>query len=115
MSVLSQYLQHVDKKGNHTHRTEEVIDVMYAVLRLILCFRRRFFVTSAGRLGLGPRSMRPDDGIAILKGGNTPFVLRKVEGGYLMIGSAYVHGIIDGEAVQLHLSGDGTCVEFQLR
>jgi hypothetical protein len=39
--------------------------------------------------------------IAVLKGAQTPFVLRKVgESEYCLIGECYVHGIMHGEVWQ---------------
>ncbi|KAF2821671.1 hypothetical protein CC86DRAFT_99272 [Ophiobolus disseminans] len=65
------------------------------------CRHRRFFITAEGRMGIGPRSMRADDLIVILRGGRLPFILRgNGAGGYWLVGGAYVHGIMNGEAVQ---------------
>ena len=56
---------------------------------------RRMYTTSAGRIGLGPKSMRPGDKVVILRGGRTPFVLRSAGEteavGDLLIGEIYVH------------------------
>jgi hypothetical protein len=76
------------------------IDAMYSATHVSNCKSRRFFVTTAGRTGLGPRSMQPGDLVVILRGGRTPFVLRKKADGYWLIGPAYVHGLMDGEVVQ---------------
>lgn len=65
---------------------------------------QRFFVTSSGHIGLGPRSLIEGDVLAVLGGGKLPFVLRLAEerscGIYTMVGPAYVDGIMDGEAVR---------------
>lgn len=81
-------------------------------------FRRALFVTEGGRLGLGPSKLRAGDCVYYLLGGQTPFILRqshicrilRVSSyprlGYVgrqcfeMVGDAYVHGFMDGEAVQ---------------
>jgi hypothetical protein len=42
---------------------------------------RRFFITSLGHLGLGPRYIRPGDSVMIFAGGPTPYVLRHVPTG----------------------------------
>lgn len=63
--------------------------------------QRLLFATDDGRLGLGPSSLRAEDQIWILAGGDTPFLLRPqaTEGEYKMVGLADVHGIMHGESV----------------
>lgn len=60
---------------------------------------RKFFTTAKGTIGLGPRSMRPGDLVCVLCGGKVPFILRKDGAGYTLVGEAYVHGIMDGQAL----------------
>ena len=38
--------------------------------------------------------------MVILYGWKTPFVLRPVSEGYLLIGECYVHGLMHGEAIE---------------
>lgn len=67
--------------------------------------KRCLFRTRSGRLGLGPQCVRPGDGVWLVAGSRTPYLLRKKgqdeEGrerlGFL--GEAYVHGVMHGEAV----------------
>lgn len=62
---------------------------------------RRFFVTQAGLLGLGPDSAKVGDVVYIIPGASTPFVLRGNEKKqHQIIGESYVHGIMDGEFMQ---------------
>ncbi|KAB8223957.1 hypothetical protein BDV33DRAFT_200003 [Aspergillus novoparasiticus] len=92
-------------------------------------YRRRFFITAHGRIGLGPASMEKGDRVCVLPGGRTPFILRRryrdklilrrlyrdrriltifhhglefdVEfpTAYELIGDCYVHGLMDGEGI----------------
>lgn len=56
------------------------------------------FVTKKGYLGLAPWNAREGDVVAILLGGCTPFLLRRIRGSrYSLVGEAYVHGIMAGE------------------
>lgn len=58
------------------------------------------FISSAGRLGLGPDTLATDDAIFILSGVDTPFIFRRLNTGqYRLIGECYLHGVMDGEAV----------------
>jgi len=62
---------------------------------------RRMFRTQKNYLGMGPRSAQAGDQVWILPGANVPFILRPlaVETNYQLIGEAYVHGIMKGEAL----------------
>ncbi|KAM7191506.1 hypothetical protein V8F33_008857 [Rhypophila sp. PSN 637] len=62
----------------------------------------RIFRTANGFLGMGPLSSEIGDEVWVLEGGKTPFVVRRPrEGGSRcrLIGEAYVHGIMHGEAI----------------
>ena len=62
------------------------------------CDNRRFFWTREGRIGWGAEQVREGDVVGVLDGGSVPFVLRRVETGFEVVGDAFVHGIMDGEA-----------------
>ncbi|KAM0800502.1 heterokaryon incompatibility protein-domain-containing protein, partial [Usnea florida] len=64
------------------------------------CYGRSLFFTSKGLLGLGPEEARPTDVVAVLLGCSVPMLLRKVESRYQVLGEAYVHGIMEGEAME---------------
>jgi hypothetical protein len=52
-------------------------------------------------MGIGPRSVQPGDLVVHLRGGWYPFILRKVmHDDYRLQGEAYVHEIIDVDAVE---------------
>lgn len=65
-----------------------------------------FFVTRKGYLGVGPPRTRVGDQVWVLHGGRVPFVLRTTKSDdsavlpleRTLVGDAYVHGIMDGEA-----------------
>jgi hypothetical protein len=62
--------------------------------------RRRLFVTKERYLGLGPASMVDGDEVWVVPGAGAAFVLRPVEEHtFHLIGEAYVHGVMNGEAV----------------
>ncbi|KAF2838109.1 hypothetical protein M501DRAFT_1004951 [Patellaria atrata CBS 101060] len=64
--------------------------------------RKRFCCTVEHRLGWVPDPAKPGDLICILYGGRTPYVLRpSVNGRYKLIGPAYVHGLMYGEAMKM--------------
>lgn len=84
------------------------------------CHHRRFFTTKSGFFGLGPEAMlgkgiEPGKSIvAILFGANVPFILQKTGDTYCLVGEAYVHGVMNGEAVEMWKRGDLEEVDFQL-
>jgi hypothetical protein len=63
---------------------------------------RRLLRTEKGYLGMGSVSVEPGDQVWVLKGGDVPLILRPVKDGrYRLIGEAYVHGIMRGEALRV--------------
>lgn len=64
--------------------------------------RRKLAITEKGYIGLVPAETERGDLVCVLYGGQMPFILRAIEGSekYELIGEAYVHGIMDGEALR---------------
>lgn len=62
-------------------------------------FRRRMFTTDNGYIGNGSQLAQKGDLVCILQGGRVPYILRPQDEHYLLISEAYVHDIMDGEAV----------------
>jgi hypothetical protein len=73
---------------------------------------RCFFITDTSLIGLGPPGMRPDDKLFVLLGCSAPIVLRPASRSassqtsahqsqmqYRVVGKAWVHGLMDGEAL----------------
>jgi hypothetical protein len=75
---------------------------------------RRFLVSDGGYMGLAPESAEEADLICIILGGQTPFVLRPHEDLYELIGPCYVHGIMDGEAMEQLRLGNFDLEDFVL-
>jgi hypothetical protein len=66
-----------------------------------MCYSRRVFVTEEGDLGIAHQSARVGDEVVVVPGAAVPFVMREVEGGaYALIGEAFLHGAMDGEALE---------------
>lgn len=62
---------------------------------------RRLFRPKNGYFGSEPLFMQPGDLVCILFGGRVPYLLRKRANaeGYILVGTVYVHGIMDGEVL----------------
>ncbi|ERF76469.1 hypothetical protein EPUS_06131 [Endocarpon pusillum Z07020] len=64
--------------------------------------RKRFCSTDNGRLGWTPDPAQEGDLICIFYGAKVPHVLRPCgDGRYRLLGGAYLHGMMDGEAMQM--------------
>ena len=71
----------------------------------------RFFVTKAGRMGLGPRSIESGDQVSVLNGAREIFILRKLQDSVQLMGIGYVHGHMHGESLP---TGDASFEEIVL-
>ncbi len=74
-----------------------------------------FLMTDDGRMGSGPLGAAEGDWVVVLNGMRIPVVLREVptrilagdsnDSCYQFVGTAYVHGVMDGEAVDIASTG----------
>jgi hypothetical protein len=55
------------------------------------------------------------DVIRILSGGKTPFCLRPKNKRYLLLGERYVHGLMDGEAIDVPERGELDRRTFEIK
>jgi hypothetical protein len=78
------------------------------------CHHRRFFTTTSGYFGLGPEAMLGEGVCSILFGASAPFILQKQGDVYRLVGEAYVHGVMNGEAIEMWKRGELEEVDFQL-
>lgn len=84
------------------HPDAAVMASTYQASFEFMAWRRTFFTTRKGLIGLGPRSTQPGDKICIFSGGRVPFILRGRGTHYQLLGEAYVHGLMKGQAIQAH-------------
>jgi hypothetical protein len=74
-------------------------------------FGRRPFISSRGHIGLGVEDVEDGDLVVVVCGVNVPLLLRSGEKGkYRLVGDAYVHGVMDGESMDLSVE----VVEFEM-
>lgn len=65
--------------------------------------RRMFVVTTSDRIGLVPFETRSGDKLAVLAGGNVPYILRPRSQNrnlFAFVGECYIDGVMDGELMQ---------------
>ena len=83
-------------------------------MNLELAQYRRVFRTQNGYFGLGPPAMRSGDSVCVLFGFTTPFILRRVDDHYILIGECYVHGIMHGEVLEQWRNGEFEEMGFEI-
>ncbi|KAH6699772.1 heterokaryon incompatibility protein 6 [Leptodontidium sp. MPI-SDFR-AT-0119] len=59
---------------------------------------RGFSTTRTGYIGLVPPLAQAGDLLVVIFGATVPYVVRRVQSGYLLVGDAFVHGLMYGEA-----------------
>ncbi|KAK0510158.1 hypothetical protein JMJ35_007552 [Cladonia borealis] len=104
-------------RATDAHVAEFVQRVQEVVLN------RQLIKTVDGRLGLAPHLAKKRDLVCILFGCSVPIVLRPMqdpethERFFEIIGECYIHGIMEGEALELAKSGDDSISqeEFEIR
>jgi hypothetical protein len=77
-----------------------------AELGCVHALDRRLARSAKGYLCLVPDNAAVGDVIALLQGAKTPFILRGGEGGHMLVGECYVHGLMYGEGWDADLLGD---------
>jgi hypothetical protein len=67
---------------------------------------KRFFVAESGLLGVAPSNVRLGDLVCVMLGGKVLFGLREMGGEhYQLVEEAYLHGYMDGRAIDLAHEG----------
>jgi hypothetical protein len=74
-----------------------------------------FLCYEAGYMDLAPPGASKGDLICILYGCKLPFVLRKQQEQYLLVGSCYVYGMMHGEVLESVRSGKLSIRRMDLR
>ena len=96
------FLDNVYKAMFKGHNMESSINPFAALVEETYD-RRRLFVTKKGYIGVGFESLTVGDKVILPAGADAPYVFRPVagrDGAYNLIGEAYVHGIMEGEALK---------------
>lgn len=78
----------------------------YEALVRNYCFDRAFFITAAGRMGLGPSNVSQGDIVSVIPGGGVPYCIRNSRDHWLFMGESYVEGLMRGEAISVWQAGE---------
>jgi hypothetical protein len=91
---LAEALTHTDEIVLLFRAMGEILSRSHRVLT-----KRYLGCTANGYLAVFPEAAEKGDSICIVSGADAPIVVRHSGTGYEYIGECYVHGIMDGEAV----------------
>lgn len=126
--ILATLLTDADTAQNNTTDHDQIQADPEAIPQFLsTCRNRRFFLTRNNYIGIGPVDAQVGDEIHVLSGARVPFVFRRSvpdeqgrDGGndndeemkeYSMIGESYVHGLMNGEALQRGgFEWEGICI-----
>jgi hypothetical protein len=79
-----------------------------------LIWDRCCFLTDSGTFGLAPQFAEEGDILCLPFGCVSPFVLRPYGEYYMLVGEAYVHGFMNGEALKLLEKGELKTEDFEI-
>lgn len=65
----------------------------------ITCVYKSIIVAGKGYLGMAPLVVQEEDLVCLLQGARTPFLLRREDDHYQLVGECYVPGIMHSEAI----------------
>jgi hypothetical protein len=102
-------LQQLAQKTADAHADEDWSRSAYGDSR-----SRKFARTEVGYYVLGPNVIEEIDIVCVLFGGKMPFYLRPSEDRYMLVGECYVHGFMDGEAVETMSRGELSEQTFEI-
>lgn len=114
---IADYYRHLENGGEAIITSDDKTHILTHLMNVL--GNRAFFITRNGNMGLGPWSTQLGDRVVILSGASVPAILRRTGeskwlldqtdeanpvmryiGLYQVVGEAYVHGIMGGEAVE---------------
>ena len=88
------------KHGNDPSENEKItLKCKYEFQSNHMAAQRSFFTSDKGYMGLGRTIVQPEDEICIIFGCSVPLVLRKSGRAHILIGPAYIYGMMKGEMI----------------
>jgi Heterokaryon incompatibility protein (HET) len=110
-----------EKSGQSDKITQEVKDLAehgdgetFRIAARNYCWYRSIFSSKKGYCGIGSNCTRPGDLICVLFGGRVPYILRPKGNDYQCLGEAYIHGLMNGEVVDMWKSGELEATRFEI-
>ena len=104
------------KKGGAGQTSPFVGDVRHFIAPDLACMIEsgmRLTITDKGHIGWTHQRWQRSDALYILKRCSVPVILRpRADGGFLIVGDAYIQGLMNGEAVQDAAEGSWVDIEI---
>lgn len=116
---LEEFLTHDPEKEEWARLTQtgEINDQMRDTVAFLESLRKgKIFMTDDCKIGSGLTAMKEGDKVCVLFGGNIPFIVRQMEGGwYKLVGQCYIFDLVQGQAIEDLREGKFTEEWFELR
>ena len=104
-----------DLSGKYMHDIEQAAYRTLLTMAINNLKTYRFSVSSDGSFVMGLPVMLKGDIVCVLFGSDMPVVLREIGGKrYVLVGDCYVHGIMNGEAIERMRVGRYKAEEFRI-
>ncbi|MCJ1473325.1 hypothetical protein MMC13_001976 [Lambiella insularis] len=107
------YLHGVDRRRGGKMNWDE--HELFGTALKCATFGRRFAFTEQGHMGLVRQDVEAGDEVFVILGGEVLYVLRPVGSYYLFVGECYMHGLMDGEAMEWVLDGRAAVSDIAIR
>ncbi|KAI9772823.1 MAG: hypothetical protein M1840_008705 [Geoglossum simile] len=105
----------IDARSPPNHNIDPVLLRDALMQRDHITVRRRIITTGRGYVGMASETVQKDDIICVLLGCSVPVVLRQVDkDSFEYVGECYVHGVMEGEAMQWLKTGECQLEDFVL-
>jgi hypothetical protein len=79
------------------------------------CTDKRFFLTAKGYMGISVPEIREGDLVCVFLGAKVPFVVRKEDSSFILVGESYVQGLMAAEAIRDLEGGKLQLQDFTLK
>jgi hypothetical protein len=100
--------------SNDLFQDEKVMSLVNCISRYFKVYDHTFFFTSTGYLGNGPPSMAAGDRVVVFEGAKMPFIVRKSDRGFVLVGPCYAEGLSNGEPAAMARRGEVSVEVIQL-
>lgn len=100
--------------GQRGQENEQAILWSFPALMWHYVDEQSFLITWSGYIGLGPKYVKVGDRICAFLGSRVLYVLRKAEDHYVLVGTCFMLGYMDGEALQAVEEGMATVETFEI-
>jgi hypothetical protein len=97
-----------------SHRSDELAARWYERLQTTIK-QKRFFVTEKGLIGIAMSNAEPGHVVCLFLGGPVPFSLCQVQDHYELVEETYIHGFMDGRAIDMVNNGELEVVDLCIR